>query len=185
MARLRFINQKPHSQRGIVIIWFALLLPLLLGFAALAIDVARLNLAKVELQNAADAAALAGAVSVTGPNSKGVYDFGAVTLAAKRVARSHIANGRLIQEVTVNMGYCRIPFSDWRDYTGGYVPLAGEYPAVRITIAISRTANSGPLRFFFTPLLGILDPSLGIASSEIQAVAIAARSAVGHSILVK
>ena len=50
-----------HSDSGQTLIWFALSLVVLLGIAALAIDVGRLYGERRRMQNAADAAALAGA----------------------------------------------------------------------------------------------------------------------------
>ena len=58
---------KPHSnavhknERGVVIIWSAFFMIMMLGFVALGIDVAKVMATRTELQNAADAAALAGA----------------------------------------------------------------------------------------------------------------------------
>jgi hypothetical protein len=54
-------NLPAKGQRGAVIIIFALCLFVLIGFAALAIDIGYLNTTRSELQNVADAAALAGA----------------------------------------------------------------------------------------------------------------------------
>lgn len=50
-----------RNQKGAVLIWFIIALPVLIGMAALSIDVMRLAVAKNELQNAADAGALAAA----------------------------------------------------------------------------------------------------------------------------
>ena len=50
-----------QSERGVVIIWTAFFLIVMLGFVALGIDVAKLAATRTQLQNAADAAALAGA----------------------------------------------------------------------------------------------------------------------------
>jgi hypothetical protein len=52
---------KPRNQNGGVIVLVAVSMVVLLGFAALAVDVSHLVVARNELQNAADAGALAGA----------------------------------------------------------------------------------------------------------------------------
>jgi Flp pilus assembly protein TadG len=49
------------NERGAIAIIVAIALPVFLGFAALAIDLSNLYVARNELQNAADAGALAGA----------------------------------------------------------------------------------------------------------------------------
>ena len=56
-------ESRPNSQRqrGAIMILFAVSLTVLLGFMALAIDLGRTYVVRTELQNAADAAALAGA----------------------------------------------------------------------------------------------------------------------------
>jgi len=52
------------SERGVALVWFALFLMMFLFFMALGIDMAKLAGAKTQLQNAADAAALAAASAV-------------------------------------------------------------------------------------------------------------------------
>lgn len=56
----------PARQRGAVVILVGFVLIVLIGFAGLVIDLGRLYVAKTELQNAADAAALAGAKFLDG-----------------------------------------------------------------------------------------------------------------------
>lgn len=50
-----------RGERGVAIIWLALFMLALIGFGSLSVDVAKLTATKTQLQNAADAAALAGA----------------------------------------------------------------------------------------------------------------------------
>ena len=58
MKPLRNVHK---NERGVVIIWSAFFMIMMLGFVALGIDVAKIMATRTELQNAADAAALAGA----------------------------------------------------------------------------------------------------------------------------
>jgi Flp pilus assembly protein TadG len=53
------------GERGVVIIWIAFFMVFMLGFVALGIDVAKVMATRTQLQNAADAAALAGASAVS------------------------------------------------------------------------------------------------------------------------
>ena len=55
------------GERGAVLVWFALLLPVLLAFAAFVVDVGQAFMLKRHLQASADAAALAAAQDL--PNS--------------------------------------------------------------------------------------------------------------------
>jgi Flp pilus assembly protein TadG len=54
-----------NRQRGAVMIWVALFMLFILGFVALGIDTAKLAGGRTQLQNAADAAALAGASAIS------------------------------------------------------------------------------------------------------------------------
>jgi len=58
---MRFRDSGPDKQRGAVAIITGLAMVVLVGFAGLALDGGRLYLTKTELQNAADACALAAA----------------------------------------------------------------------------------------------------------------------------
>jgi Flp pilus assembly protein TadG len=59
----RFVRR---GNRGIAVVYIALLLIALLAFVGLAIDIGYMYVAKTQLQNAADAATLAGAAKLTG-----------------------------------------------------------------------------------------------------------------------
>jgi len=69
----------PRTQRGGIAILAALVLPLLAGFAALAVDIGRIVVYRTELQSAMDACALAASAQLTGVNDPGIFD----------VARAH------------------------------------------------------------------------------------------------
>jgi Flp pilus assembly protein TadG len=93
MTRSRSINKQLYGQRGTVLILFALLLPVFIGFMALAVDLAYLNLTRVEVQNAADAAALAGARKFADTTSFSVAQTEAQAMVA--------ANGAKISDATI------------------------------------------------------------------------------------
>ena len=61
MKLVKLIKRLKKEEHGQALIMVVLLLTALLGFAALVVDVGNLYLVKSQLQNAADAAALAGA----------------------------------------------------------------------------------------------------------------------------
>jgi Flp pilus assembly protein TadG len=50
-----------NDQRGVTIVIVAIMIAVFIGFAALAVDISHLYVVRNELQNAADAGALAGA----------------------------------------------------------------------------------------------------------------------------
>lgn len=61
---MNFTKRRRNGQRGSIIVWFALFMVTILGFMALGVDVAKLAATRTQLQNAADAAALAGASAI-------------------------------------------------------------------------------------------------------------------------
>jgi hypothetical protein len=67
---MRTVNDQPNGQRdgGAILVWVALMLVVLVGIGALVIDVGRLYVERRELQNGADAAALAIAQDCAGGN---------------------------------------------------------------------------------------------------------------------
>ena len=148
MTRSHAITKLLHGQRGNTAILFALCLPVLLGCAALAVDLARLNMVKVELQNAADAAALAGAnkLIIVGSNP----NWSVATSTATQVAQSNFANGAqiLASNVTINEGNSLL--KGYWDKSNGFSQtfVNGYVPAIKVKIV------SGPLNLFFGYFLG-------------------------------
>lgn len=63
-----------HSQKGAVLVLVALMLPIMVFFGGMAIDFGRAYLYKSHLQNAADAAALAGAAAASGSGTARLVD---------------------------------------------------------------------------------------------------------------
>lgn len=163
MTHLRSIDRRLHYQRGGVAIWFALLLPVLLGFAALAVDLARLHLVKVELQSAADAAAMGGARSLTDTGGD-PFNWAAAEAKALELAQQNVANGAQIQDANIETGYWNLQSRSWSDTS-----VAGYLPAVRATIAISDTQNNGPLNLLFAPVLGIADSNVEASATAVIA----------------
>jgi len=160
MAHPQNIIRRLHDQRGVVAILFVLMLPVLLGFAALAVDLARLNQTRVELQNAADAAALAGARSLNDAGGD-PYNWTAAENRAKELAHYNIADGVPIpaNNVQVQTGYWNLQSRTWSDKSLSYTHVNGDFPAVRAAIDHS-------LNLFFAPFVGIND-------SNVRAIAIA------------
>src|SRR3954471_13764013 len=76
------VRRRSTDERGVVLVWLAILLVVLLGITALGIDVAYWQVTKNREQRAADAAALAGAVSFPG-------DGTAANAAAGSIAQSN------------------------------------------------------------------------------------------------
>src|SRR5215831_8961281 len=75
-----------RRERGVMIIWLTLFLLVLIGFGSLSVDVAKLAATRTQLQNAADAAALAGASAID--SETGAIIQGTATTRAQGAALS-------------------------------------------------------------------------------------------------
>lgn len=130
-SRLRTVSpgawQRVAFERGQVILFSALMLPVLLGMTALAVDVGSYADAKRTLQNASDAIALAAGRDMCTPNPADCSN----TTAALATANSYATkNGIPANAMTVT-------------FLGGNTA-----PAVRVSITESH-------RFAFAPIIGI------------------------------
>ncbi len=178
MARPYYIKKLLYGQRGGVAILFVLCLPVLLGFAALAVDLARINLTRVELQNAADAAVLAGARSLSDPSvaaSDKPYNWTAATITALDVVQHNYANAALLHDAIIETGYLNLQDPSLGLRTSG--TPGGDVPAIRVTVALSSTQNNGPLQLFFAPILGIAERNI-----QASAIAVIAAPAAGKGL---
>jgi Flp pilus assembly protein TadG len=66
------------DERGVILVWLAVMMVVLLGMGALGIDIAHLYQVKTDAQKAADAAALAGAVYLPDTNARAVSQATAI-----------------------------------------------------------------------------------------------------------
>ncbi len=153
-----------HEAGGIVIL-FALLAVVLIGFLAMSIDIGRLYLVRAELQAAADAGALAGA-------SRRFGDSGAIRQWVLSTVQLNRADQRGLADALVEVGY-------WGGgttpaFAAGTTPPAssGYLPAVRVTVArdgsAEGTANGGPMGLLFAPVLGLVDRAVVARSVSVS-----------------
>src|SRR5262245_21068673 len=93
------------QRRGTVLPMLVATIVVLMGFVALAIDIGLLALARTQAQNAADAAALTGARSLTGDASSD-NNFAACEPAARVAARANVILSQPIQDpqISVSIG---------------------------------------------------------------------------------
>ena len=92
MLRYWLARIKNTCQRGVVMVFYAILLPLLFGFMGLSLDAGLAYVEKGKAQDIADAAALAGAAHLA---SDGNHDMDAIKKAVESFA---VANGLPLQE---------------------------------------------------------------------------------------
>ena len=158
------------DESGSVALIFAASLLMILGLAALVIDLGRAHLVKRELQNAAEAGALAGARALSLPANSTTTNWTNGTAKASSTVRLNFANGAQLSDyaaANVQAGYWDIR---WTAATAPanlngsadlatYVPVNPTYevPAVKVTIAktASGTGSSAPMNTFFASILGV------------------------------
>lgn len=132
------------SRNGVTLLWVAVTTGVLASIGALAIDLGQVCLARNELQNVADAAALAGASGIGGKYSE-------VYARARSVASENTSCGE-----TVNLNYNNIEVGYWDGDKRMFTPYGfdqGGANAVRVTAAMTEEANN-PVRLAFAALLG-------------------------------
>ena len=92
MLKYRLARIKNTCQRGVVMVFYAILLPVLFGFMGLSLDAGLAYVEKGKVQDIADAAALAGAAKLSADGHNNMY---AIKAAVESFAE---ANGLKLQE---------------------------------------------------------------------------------------
>lgn len=157
-------TEMPQRRRGAVAVQVAIAMTVMVGFAALTIDVGAMYNAKAELQRTADAAALAAAAML------GEYQTGAPQEAARdRAVEFAAANGVWGQSMFVDrqsdVTFGRAVF-DPSSSKYDFVPTQNMPDAVRVTVRMTEDSANGPLSLFFASIFGT-------DSTELSADAIA------------
>ncbi len=147
------------------------MLVVLLGMVALAIDVGRLVIAKQELQNVADAAALAGAARL-----RQGMDVGPATQAATDIGFANIVLGEpltLDPDQDVQVGA-------WDSEIEQIVPWSPAFTVAAVGVTARRTQDSaeGPVPMIFAGLFGLESVDVTAWAGASMAVSNSPRSAV-------
>jgi len=157
----RGLTSRP-CRHGVAIVYLALIISVLLGIMGLAADTAYVFWTAHQLQNAADAAALAGAAEVGFSTSQAVTN--AVNAAAVNKAAG--AAVQLNSSTDVQVGnYVRS--------TATFTANTSPYNAVKVTARRTTGSPAGPLNFVFGPVFGV-------TSSNVSRYAIAMNTALVH-----
>jgi Flp pilus assembly protein TadG len=165
------------NQRGIAVIYIALMLFALCGIVALAIDIGYMYSAKTQLQNAADSAAHAGTsklleLIVSGGVITNLNDSRIIT--AKNEAVSFALNNMAAGDNIVILNDGSNQLSDTNDVTAGYWDntsyTANTTPVNAIQARARRTENSpgGKIAVFFGKIIGF--PEMAAAASAVAAL---------------
>ena len=142
----------PARQRGVVAIIVGLMIAVLVGFVGLALDGAHLYLTKTELQNAADACALAASYELAGSPAIPAASFNTADAAGRAVAQLNKFNfqGTAIgaADISVGFGTTLSAGSTW--VPAGAAPANAKY--VRCTITRDAAGGRGIAPYFMQVL---------------------------------
>ncbi|MFH7325987.1 pilus assembly protein TadG-related protein [Desulfurivibrio sp. C05AmB] len=173
------------KQRGAILVMTALLVILLLGMAALALDLGRLYVQKTEMQNAADTAARAGAMELDGES--GALDRAEAAINDLLRHQAHFSREpELLDQLSTEAG--SIIFYNWigSSYDPAVPPCTpnadnkcvttedhdARYVEVRLYPELVPEPEAYTVDLFFLPVLGVLiDDVARVASVRARAVA--------------
>lgn len=163
---LQPLQQEARQQRGVVALLVALMLPVLIASAAFAIDLAYVHVVRSEMQNDADAAALAGAHALVDSATGTLRWSDAVNKAQQSVALNSAA-GQLLSDAQVQTGYWNLKGQPAGLQALPMTPTVWDVPAVAVTLRKQDGQNQGPVRTFFArfwQVLGIRQQVTAVAA---------------------
>jgi Flp pilus assembly protein TadG len=157
MNKIKLSRLKLTDQRGAAAILVAVSMLALLGFAAIAVDTGYLMVAKNELQNVADASALAatrqlGAIYEPMTHAEQLNytcDPGTIFPIAQNVAQKNKAGGK-----SITVKDSDVVIGQWNSETHTFTPTLDQPDAVKVTARRDASIN-GPVTTFFAKILGI------------------------------
>lgn len=140
-----------QGQGGSVILMVAFFLIFLMGIAALSVDAFHLFVVRNELQNDADAAALAGAGQFFASRTSSTPDFTTAEAKAALAIRLNKTFRGSLTEGVVQAGYWSV--------ADGFQPLPAtpgedDFAALRVAVVRDAGSNEGPVRLILGRLLG-------------------------------
>jgi Flp pilus assembly protein TadG len=168
-----------RNSRGAAAVMTALFMVVLLAMGAAAIDIGHALVARNELQNVSDAAALAGTralgmvyegMTVADQQSYVLSsgDAAAVIAAVQATASANSAAG-----VSINIDPADVAIGTWDPYTRIHTPTVNQPKAVRV-LSRRDSSSNGAISTFLANIVGM-------SSVDVRAVATADMSAVGQT----
>ncbi len=151
----------PGRQKGAIALITGFVLVVLLGVGAFAIDLAHAYVVRNELQNGADASAIAGATCLyeradcaNAGLSEPTWD--SAEAKANTYLQFNKAEGRTVSTATIDAGYWNLTLSQFTvmPAAGTWTPTAADVPAVRVNIEMSGNTNGGGVSAFLSRVFG-------------------------------
>ena len=155
------------DQDGVIAIVIALLLPILLGFAGLALDIGHMYVVNSQLKNAADAGASSGARALAPYTASATPNWAAGLSKASDTVKRNLADNKQLTDCQVDYGYWNFTTIPPSLKSAGIVPTANDYPAVRVTVSKTAGQNNGPVQMFLASVLGVLPADVSATSVAI------------------
>jgi hypothetical protein len=154
------------GQEGSVALSVAVVLVVLLGMTAVAVDYGHLVSVQGELKKAAEAGGLAGArYLVPYVGAPATPNWIAGQNKATQTVQLNRANNQLLTDCQVQCGYWNL-ITKTLD-SSGIVPTASHLPSVQVSIVKADGQNGGPIQMFFAPIFGILTRDLSARAAAV------------------
>ncbi len=138
--------------RGAVAVMVAVMMTVIIGVAALTVDIGAMYNAKADLQRTADAAALAAAARLS------AYDEGNPAQLAVAEAQSYIAKNGVFakQTLVADSGDIEVGRAEYNEQTKQYdfSPTTVYPDAVRVRVRLTEDSSNGPLGLYFARFFG-------------------------------
>lgn len=173
MQSIRRLKCLKQDRRGAILVLTAIVMVVILAIVALALDVSYLSLTKTQLQGAADAAALAGAMELSGTEDPATVRANA--LSAIQDVASHHHNGN---KTSLSVDASDVTFGkmSWNSATNSFTTAWGDAqtPYNVVKVRAERDAGSGGspdnrLPLFFAPAIGHNRATIGaVATASFQ-----------------
>ncbi|RJP42503.1 MAG: VWA domain-containing protein [Phycisphaerales bacterium] len=155
-----------ERRRGVVAVQVAVALVLLLGFAALTVDIGVIYNTRADLQRTADAAALAAAAKLA-DYSKGDPIPLARQAAVDFVRANHVFGKEMELDLNADVRFGRASFNE---ETGLYdfTPTESLPDAVRISVRHTKDSPNGSAQLFFARIFGVHDTQISAQATAIM-----------------
>ena len=165
------MNKRQHQRGGILLI-SAAVLTMVIGFAALALDLGKLYLVRQELQNAADAAAMASVPCLYQrtecANMTSTYpDWTSAANRASNFVKSNKVQTRAVSDATVTTGYWNMNGDPASLQAKTITPGTYDYPAVQVTVQQAPGLNGGPVLLGLASIFGITQANVSATATAV------------------
>ncbi len=170
MTQMNFLSNKRcgrFHRRAAVAAWTMISMLILLGFAALAVDMGHVRVVNSELQNAADAAAMAGVSALLNPAelTGGLTQADLANIAVSRACAYADKNKAERKSLYLNPADITVGrITNPKNFEEMISPVS-RYNAVRVVLRKESGSPNGPASLFFAQIWGKSGTDLGVTAT--------------------